>query len=563
MKIKGQRKAKWISLLTIAAVLSLTSCQEKEQRVERVVEENEEENKITSFIEIIRTINQAAKTSIDLSKEIQNIKKNSEIYIEEITASEDINIFYSDNFDSLRIFPKRDIENPKELSIEFYQKLNLFIKTLNIKRICFEEMEDQIDFSNIDFSNISELIFSHFNGTFDSTKVNVSNLTELHFYECQGKFNYSGFPRQIDQLYLSNTSLEMTKEIFSHCKIRYFSWSETIEKKGILKDLLEYLIENDISIKTFDLNQWNMKDYNGITTDEFNLLGKANIDSIYIQADGFKAPLDLDITLNKNINSFNMKAYNTHRDENNNTVNGELGNIKIHSTNKELHLDFSYTNITENTRFSVPDTAWISLGQLNCTDISAFKDLQNVTYLWFKENNGPGPEADTRGEIRYCSDPTVEFYNLFEFDKKVDCYRDYDKLLKDLEHFFKLKQLKAKLNVSPYERNMYYNKASIGDYATLVSDDVDVYQSLEDLSKKQNPVSSYFGDSIDRCISSICLGDGENEINVNDMEEYEHYLSEGYEVIGYSYINIYATSKEDREIFVPVESAKLKRLPFE
>lgn len=559
MFIKNIRKTKYIGALGVATILALTSCKKEEKQQEKLLAEEIERNPET---EIVTIINQATKPCVDIIEEIQDMKKNPEDYIEEITFLEDIKIYYNDSFNSLWIYPKREIEKPKEVREEFYQKINLLIKVLDIKDLFIGDLENQIDFSKIDFSNIRELKFDNFNGTFDSTKVNVSNVEKLHFSECNGQFNYSGFSKKIDQLYLSNTSLDMTKEIFSACKVRYFYWGEKIENTGNLKALLEYFIENNVHVDTFSLNQWNKKNYNGITKEEFNLLGKTAISSLYIYADGFKEPLDLDITLNETISNFYINAYNTYRDENNNRVNGELGNIKIKSDNEKLNLDFSYADITENTHFSIPDTSWISLGQLNCTDISAFKDLENVTYLGFKEDNGPGPEGDIRGEIRYCSDPSIEFYDAFSFNKKIDIYRDYDKLLKKLEYFFKLKELKARLEVSPNEYYDYYYEASIGDYATLINDDVEVYKSLEDLSNKQNPVSSYFGTSEDRCISSICLKNSENKVSVNNMEDYEYYLSKGYEVIGYTYINLYATTIEEREFFVPVESVKLIHTPF-
>ena len=567
MFIKNKRKAKYIGALGVATILALTSCKKEEKQQVKLLAEEIERN---LAIEKATIINQATKPCVDIIEEIQDIKKNPESYIEELTFSKDIHIYYNDSFNSLDIhiyyndsfnslwiYPNREIENPKEVGEEFYQKINLLIKVLDIKDLCIGDLGNQIDFSKIDFSNIRKLEFDNFNGTFDSTKVNVSNVEELHLSECTSEFDYSGFPKQINRLYLSDTSLETTKEIFSACKVRYFYWSEVIENKGNLKDLLEYLIENNIHIDTFLLKQWNKKAYNGITKEEFNLLGKINTNYIYIYADGFKEPLDLDITLNETISDFYIDAYEEYNKE-----NGELGNIKINSDNEKLNLNFSYADITENTHFSVPDTSWISLGQLNCTDISAFKDLENVTYLEFKEDNGPGPEGDIRGNITYCSDPSVEFYDVFSFNKKIDIYRDYDKLLKKLEYFFKLKELKSRLEVSPKEYYGYYHEASIGDYATLINDDVEVYKSLEDLSNKQNPVSSYFGTSTDRCISSICLKNSENKVNVNNMEDYEYYLSEGYEVIGYTYINLYATSKEEREFFVPVESVKLIHTPF-
>lgn len=320
-------------------------------------------------------------------------------------------------------------------------------------------MANQIDFAKLKLSNVEQLNFENFKGTFDSTKVDVSNIKKLSFNNCNDSpFDFSGFSTTLKTFSFFNVSSEFAKNVLSNFDVNnsYLSWYEEIENSSNLKSLLGYLIENNIFINTFHLEQWNKENYNGITTEEFDLLSNLNVRFLFIYADGFKEPLHLDLTLNEKIKGLSIDAYNSKYQ-----INGELGNIKIKSNNEELDLSFSYADITSNTRFSLPDCTYISLGLLNCTDIFAFKDLKNVSYLWFKEDLTSGPKRDSREEIRYCKN--TEYFSQVE-----SCYRDYADVLRDIEYFYKLSELNKKLNISTHEKADYYSTESIGDYVNLV-----------------------------------------------------------------------------------------------
>lgn len=107
MFIKNIRKTKYIGALGVATILALTSCKKEEKQQEKLLTEEIERNPET---EIVTIINQATKPCVDIIEEIQDMKKNPEDYIEEITFLEDIKIYYNDSFNSLWIYPKREIE---------------------------------------------------------------------------------------------------------------------------------------------------------------------------------------------------------------------------------------------------------------------------------------------------------------------------------------------------------------------------------------------------------------------------------------------------------------------
>ena len=107
MFIKNIRKTKYIGALGVATILALTSCKKEEKQQEKLLAEEIERNPET---EIVTIINQATKPCVDIIEEIQDMKKNPEDYIEEITFLEDIKIYYNDSFNSLWIYPKREIE---------------------------------------------------------------------------------------------------------------------------------------------------------------------------------------------------------------------------------------------------------------------------------------------------------------------------------------------------------------------------------------------------------------------------------------------------------------------
>lgn len=80
MFIKNKRKAKYIGALAVTTVLTFTSCKKEEQQVELIAEKVEEHQ----ATEIVTAINQATKPCVDIVKEMQDIKKNPESYIENL-----------------------------------------------------------------------------------------------------------------------------------------------------------------------------------------------------------------------------------------------------------------------------------------------------------------------------------------------------------------------------------------------------------------------------------------------------------------------------------------------
>lgn len=122
----------------------------------------------------------------------------------------------------------------------------------------------------------------------------------------------------------------------------------------------------------------------------------------------------------------------------------------------------------------------------------------------------------------------------------------YDKVLEYEKHIIEeeknkigneLLNVQEKLNVSSEEDSKYGNILSIGDVVNLVDDNVLVYEDRSSLKKKENAVTSLYGTSMMRCISTIDMSNGCAEVTVDNMEDYETYLSNGYFEIGYSLVN--------------------------
>lgn len=451
--------------------------------------------------------------------------------------NESIVVSYSAHGNDLTISKKENVFN-EQVSDDFYEELNKIIEENNIDRLCLK-MDDRFDLEKINTSKIpiKTLYFKNFQGTIDCSSLN-------------GKV----------EMYFTNTNGKVASDILSNCDTRntYIYWSEEVENTSELSDFLKGIIYQNKEIHSLDIDikEKNKGNYNGITQEDFELLSKMNVENLYIDAEGFKQPINLDLELNPKIQCLSIIAYEVYDTENDIYKNSELEKVSIKSENKDFFCRFYHTDITKNTRFSLPNSSSVGLYNLNCLDISAFKDLRNVNYLGFKEDwHADGIVDNKRGEMIYAAEemPASIFGEI--------PYTDYNKFLKDLEYFFKLKQLREKMDFAP--GYSYYDEKKIGAYATLENDNVCGYKSLEDLSNKQNPISFYFGDKELRCISSICLANNENKINVDNMEEYKYYMGEGYEVIGVTFVNLYSTCPEDYEIFVAEEDVKLKRIPFE
>ncbi len=533
-----------LGALSLATALSLASCKEQPSKKEAV--SLLEENYLTDEI----------KESIEVS--LEN-RQDLESYAKSL-SNELVNVSYHGQSSKELMIIGRETEGNKKLSDLFYKQLNLVIKEGNVQELNFLFLDNTFDFSKIDFSNIENLSIDKFNGSFDSRKGNFSNLKRLVLQNIDGEFDCSAFNQQLEDIRFSNNNLDIAKKILSSCDVSNakFHWIDNqYEEKSNLKELLKFLVDNNIGIKSFNVYQRDKKNYRGITSEEFSLLSKLNTNSIKIDAAGFKNPINLDLTLNEKISSFSLSAYD--KDSDFDKTNGKLGNIKIKSNNEQLYLNFTHTDIIADTSFSFPNNSYVSLLSLNCSDISAFSDLSNVEYLCFKENLGHGPEANLEGAIRYCSN--LEHFKLYE----DEFYREYNSLLKNLEGYFKLKKVKEKLNVSSNEEILYMTTPSIGDFVNLVSDDENIYRNNQDLENNQNGQTSLYGTSIFRCIRSIIMAKEDIVIEVDNMENYELFLNMGYVVTGYNLVNQYSLNEDGTltdEFTCKNEDIKLVRTPF-
>lgn len=278
-----------------------------------------------------------------------------------------------------------------------------------------------------------------------------------------------------------------------------------------------------------------------------------NTTSLTIEINGFIKPFSLDIELHPNIEKLSIQAYEgiyLGQDGYVAYLNGKLGDVKIQSKNEFLDVSFYKMDLMENTTFTLPDTSYVRLYDLDCKSIRAFSTLKNVRGLEFTEDWNT---KLCRGAILYRPK------EILNEEEKV--YTDYEEVLKDINYFFKLKQLSKKIEkVAHVNRN---HETDFGKYATLKEEKGTIYATLEDMKNKQNALFSYFGEEELRCIRFICLANETEEVQASTLEEYTYYINEGYDVIGYTFVNQYATTPNACEFFVPVENMKLILTPFQ
>ncbi len=494
MKITNKRSSNRgpifkIVLFAIAASLIVETVEIKKidkklQELEKSVEDIQK-----SFENIEDHIDEIDKNLKSLQKKFEELEtsektdemKSFEEWAEKISEDESVSVIYRQvsTYRDLVISGKTNFDASDKLSDDFYRSLNLLIEQADIHELHFWRLDNRFDFSKVDFANIADLGFSDYNGTFDC----------------------SNFTQKYEKLSFDNTPFAVAIKILSTCDVSDASvyWSEDIEKEGDLKALLEYLIENNISMNRFTVSQYNEGEYNGISEEEFNLLSQINTSYLTVYADGFKKPLNLDLTFNDNIHEFRIYPYNTYR-----KINSELGNIKIRSNRKEFHCDFFGADITKNTHFSFPDSAWVDFESLNCTDTTAFYDLANVEYFFYIEDIGPGPEANLNGAIRYCSN--LEYFGQMDEE-------DYDPWDGHKEYFYRdfngvLKKLEENLN---QKRNENKGKTS------LIEEDISAEEVLAIAKKLVSRLQPYQTQEITAL--NVGITDLEKAISLNDEEE--------------------------------------------
>ncbi len=112
--------------------------------------------------------------------------------------------------------------------------------------------------------------------------------------------------------------------------------------------------------------------------------------------------------------------------------------------------------------------------------------------------------------------------------------------LEYLEMRENLLKVREKLNISSEEDLKYANVLSIGDAVNLVDESVPVYKDIYSVYSGENATTSYYGQSEARYIEAIIMTDENLVIEVDNMNDYEMYLRDGFVVIGYNLVNQYS-----------------------
>lgn len=480
--------------LLFAAALSLTGLKEQKTFAK-------ENNPVTEL-----------DTEEDLARKEKETWKN---FAEEMFQNESMYVDYSGGY-TLCLYNR---DEKKCLSEDFYTNLNTLLENNDITRLYFYNVDDRFDFSKVNLSNIKDLALS--------------------LYSYEKTLPQSIFDQTFSELYFYNTSLDVATLLMKQCasKDACVKWYENIEKKGSLEELLKFLTQEKIEMRSFDVNQINEQNYSGITKEELELLGKVQASSIDVTIDGVSHPLNINIELNEKIDFFSFSPYQNFYDG----IKGELGNIKIVSSNENLTCWFSHVDITKNTHFSVPSSTSVRIYDLNVLDTTAINELQNVPDLLWGGDYLPGMGPDNIGYIEYKKDGDFDTDPL---GHAIGQYTDFQEMLAYLDSYVQLLKVRKTLEVSPYEESRYQNTLSIGDLVNLNSDDALIYENKKDLQNQENGKTSYYGTSELRCVLSLCLTKGEESVDVYNMDDYEYYINEGYVVTGSNLVNQYSLNSD-------------------
>lgn len=524
----------------LSAAISLAGCSSK--TVEFVDNQNGEVHNLDNKIEV-----ESSKVNV-------NTNENRSAQDSYVTVT------YDEDFNYFEIIGENQKRNKfDKLSKDFYQQLNKMMHEKDITSIALCNLDDTFDFARINTANIKEITFKNCNGNIDLKDNDFSQMQEICLDDCKGSFyGIDATKKHYRNIYLFNTNFDVIKDYILGNYMKSLYWTEDGTKKRNLKSFLEFLLENNISIDLLSINELNSQEYEGITTEEFDLLSKLNIKFLYIEDEGFQSTVNLDLTLNKNIQTLYLESY--YRTEEYEIIHSELGNIRIRTNNKNFHCNFSNADITKNTHFSLPNSTWLGLDNLECKDISAFNELSNVEYLYFQENLGKGLMADDdEGSITYCRDSSIKFFDGIT-NEEVKTFRDYNEFLSYLKMCNKLKNVQEKLNISE-EYYKYQETPIIGDIVNLKNENTPIYESRN----SNNSTTSYYGTSELRCICSIVLTKDNYEIEVDNMDDYELFTELGFAVKRYNLVNQYSLNKDDSlttEMYCDKDGVQLVHIPF-
>ncbi len=390
----------------------------------------------------------------------------------------------------------------------FYDLFN--ISVLNIR-------EDKgLDFNYYsfkdDYCEVLDRLEKAFGNKEGIQKEKLSNLTFQNLTQPVTLFNNKE---------LKALSFEIAEKMLNTChleQLKDLTWGENIENESNLKQLLDYLIKQEVTLENLNLNLKNEKNYKGITEEEFQLLSQIKAKNIIVFSEGYEQPIHLDLTLNETISNIYLRLLNKEGTTLTDNINSELGTIKIQSLNNQLLVHLIGGNITEKTHFSFPDFARVNLFHLQCSSVSAIKELNNIEYLSLG-NHTPWQGPKRTGYITYSKK------EIGGNEGRIAYFSDFNEMMAYLENYETLLKIRENLNVSPKEELLYVNTISIGDIIN-VEPDTGLYNY---------------------CVSSISLINGDAFVEVDNMEEYELYLKKGYRVYGYSVMNGQEIPKMEEE----------------
>lgn len=492
---------------------------------------------------------------------------------------------------------KLDLSNTKTLE---FNRCSMDLSDLDLTHIeNLSITESSGDLSKVDLSNIKILLINNCNGALnicneslsnvqDLTLINcsdlqhpsLSNLKSLNVQDCDDSIDFSKFSGEFEEIVLKNVSPSKLKKFFLQGDFSgtRVTFNEELTKESNLKELLEILEKNQISLEQIKIIQKNAGNYTGLTEEEFVLLGNLNVKYINLDVEGFEKPINIYGTLNDSIQNIYITAVKEKEEylENGEKIiqeNSELGSLNIKSNNKNLNLYLSNINITSNTHLSLPDQTKISFNSLDCTDIRPFKDLRNVKYIWFKEDiKGAEPNAFQNGAAVYTTDlDFIACYcEKYTYDYPAphdDTFKDFDLFLEYLEKSYRLEILRNKLNILEESKkikdvfDIEGYPVHLGSFGTI-TESTKVYKDIYSLNKKENSVNSYYGSSKTRCIRSFVMSNGENPIEVYNTDAYYSLKEMGYELIGYNVVN-YDEQNPITEFYCQDEDLKRVFTPFD
>lgn len=360
MKIKNLRYI--LSTAILSTTLSLTGCgsnsdvSEKELSIESLLIQSEEHASHCSHDVFVDFNIAETELHMFLLDQIQNQKEETEAdkaIIEISGFLSNLPAFSYDHSTNTISISGKDITED-DITDGFYSNFNLLLSQDCEYKLELSSLGNEIDFSKLDLTNVKELSLDN----------------------CSDKFNYDIFAnQQYSSLKFFDISAKNTIKIVKNSTTSETDISYNNDSYQDRLQFLKFLVDNDICMNSF----FQLGNCNEINSEIYRLLGKLNtkrVASYEWQSRNFVPKIDFDFVLNDKIEYFNIDF----------AGQTELGNINIVSNNPNLSIKLFDVYLTENTNFSIPDDIKIEFYG-TYTDINAFNGLNNVSYLYYHDND--------------------------------------------------------------------------------------------------------------------------------------------------------------------------------